>query len=74
MCYNNTADSGKQVRFLYEPVAVRRAMPLHYRGSGSGQVIGKFREDVQRCAESKYLPAKRLRKSSERLLGVKIIL
>ena len=48
--------SGKQVKLLYEPVAVRhvRYFSLPEAPQPSGQAIGDFREGEKRNAESKY--------------------
>lgn len=48
--------SGKQVKLLYEPVAVRHVFDfsLPEVPQPLGQAIGDFREGEERSAESKY--------------------
>ena len=57
LCYNPFVFvSGKQVKLLYEPVAVRHAVYffLPETPQPPGQAIGELREGEKRNAESKY--------------------
>ena len=57
LCYNNSVCvTGKQVKLLYEPVAVRHVLYffLPETPQPPGQAIGDFREGEKRNAESKY--------------------